>query len=69
MGLHRTLPCADCHKNGNFGGVSPLCVSCHRDDAAAVSQPDHGPLLDCGRCHNPDAWVPAKELGGQSICR
>jgi hypothetical protein len=69
LGQHRTLPCADCHRSGNFGGVSPLCVSCHRDDAAAVATPDHGALLDCGRCHNPDAWAPANQLGGESLCR
>ena len=69
MGQHRTLPCADCHANGNFGGVSPLCVSCHRADASKVTSPDHGPLADCGRCHNPEAWVPARGLGGQSLCR
>jgi len=70
MGLHSTLPCADCHKNGNYGAVSPLCVGCHRNDALRVKQPDHrGFPLDCGNCHNPSAWVPATQLGEQSICR
>ncbi len=69
MGLHSTLPCADCHKAGNYGALSPLCVSCHRSDALRVSQPDHRPLIDCGSCHNPSAWVPVTQLGQQSICR
>ncbi len=70
MGLHRTLPCAECHKNGNYGAVSPLCVSCHRNDALRVKQPDHRQFpLDCGSCHNPTAWIPATQLGGESICR
>ncbi len=69
MGLHNTLPCADCHKNGNYGAVSPMCVSCHRSDALRVRQPDHRTLLDCGGCHNPSAWIPATQLGQQTICR
>ena len=72
MGLHATLPCADCHKNGNYGAVSPMCVSCHRNDALRVKQPDHRAfpnLSECGSCHNPTAWIPANQLGTQTICR
>ena len=69
MGLHATLPCADCHKAGNFGAVSPICASCHRSQALRVRQPDHRTLLDCGSCHNPSAWIPATQLGQQTICR
>ncbi len=69
MGLHSTLPCADCHKGGNYGAVSAMCVSCHRTDALHVKQPDHRGLIDCGNCHNPSAWIPATQLGQQSICR
>jgi hypothetical protein len=70
MGLHSTLPCADCHRSGNYGAVSPLCVSCHRSEALRVRQPDHRQFpLDCGSCHNPSAWVPATQLGSQTICR
>jgi hypothetical protein len=69
IGLHQTLPCADCHTNGNFGALSPLCVSCHRDDALGVRQPDHDTLIECGRCHSPSAWIPATGLGTESICK
>jgi hypothetical protein len=69
MGLHATLPCADCHRAGNYGAVSPMCASCHRSDALHVKQPDHRALVDCGSCHNPSAWLPATQLGQQSICR
>jgi hypothetical protein len=69
MGLHATLPCADCHKRGNFGAVSPVCVSCHRNEALRVKRPDHATLFECGNCHNPTSWIPATQLGGQSICR
>ena len=68
-GLHATTPCADCHKNGNYGAVSAMCVSCHRDDAQRVRSPDHSTLLECGNCHNPNAWVPATQYGQESICR
>ncbi len=68
-GLHATLPCADCHKNGNYGAVSPTCVSCHRNDALRVREPDHRALLECGSCHNPSSWTPANRIGVQSICR
>jgi len=69
VGQHATLPCADCHLNGNFGAVSPVCVSCHRTDARRVKSPDHSALIECGTCHNPNAWVPATQLGAQSVCR
>ena len=69
LGLHATLPCADCHKAGNYGAVAPMCVSCHRAEALRVQQPDHRALLECGRCHNPAAWIPVTPIGQQSICR
>lgn len=63
-GVHRTLPCVDCHKGGNYAGLSPLCVSCHRDDAMraagqVIRIPEnptvpelHGVQTACTRCHN-----------------
>jgi len=68
-GLHRTLPCAECHKNGNYAALSPMCVSCHRDTALRVSNPPHQSFLECGGCHNTNAWLPASELGRESLCR
>ncbi len=68
-GLHATLPCADCHRNGNYGAVSPTCVGCHRNDALRVSAPDHRALIECGECHNPSTWSPATRHGAQTICR
>jgi hypothetical protein len=69
MGLHATLRCADCHKRGNYGAVSPTCVSCHRTQALRVKRPDHATFFECGSCHNPTAWIPATQLGAQTICR
>lgn len=68
-GLHATLPCADCHKNGNYGAVSPVCASCHRNDALRVRAPDHRSLFECGSCHNAPSWIPAIAVGVQTICR
>ncbi len=73
-GLHRTLPCYDCHKTGSFGALSPTCYSCHRDSAMQVVSPPHtGPAyVTCSACHNPNAWKPALLLnayGRESICR
>ncbi len=67
VGLHRTLPCYDCHKTGNFGGLSPMCVSCHRDDALRVA--DHANRIVCSGCHNPNAWLPEIPYGRESVCR
>ncbi len=69
IGLHNTLPCADCHTAGNYTAVSPICASCHRNDALKVRQPDHRTLVECGSCHNPSAWIPAAPIGQQTICR
>ena len=33
-GVHRTFACNDCHRAGNYVGLSRQCASCHRDDAA-----------------------------------
>lgn len=56
-GIHRTLPCVDCHKGGNYTGLSPLCISCHRDDAlraraAGVFPEQHAQQSGCSVCHN-----------------
>jgi hypothetical protein len=73
-GLHRTLTCYDCHKAGNFGGLSPICASCHSDDAARQATPYHQNQISCASCHNPNAWLPASTTGGtqygrDSVCR
>jgi hypothetical protein len=76
-GLHRALTCYDCHKTGNFGGLSPECVSCHRDDALrhdALGLPTaHGAFVTCANCHNPNYWItngsPGGAYGRESVCR
>jgi hypothetical protein len=78
-GLHRALTCYDCHKTGNFGGLSPTCVSCHRDDAllhvAQGGSAAHAGYTTCANCHNPNYWLtntlpgPATSYGRESVCR
>lgn len=66
-GLHRTLPCADCHTSGSFGGTLGTCNSCHLDEA--LRQPDHAArLMSCGGCHNTNTWTPGA-AAGESVCR
>ncbi len=76
-GIHRTLPCYDCHKTGNFGGLSSECVSCHRDLAGTLGGfggVNHPAQVTCGNCHNTNAWLPGNasgqtSFGSESICR
>jgi hypothetical protein len=70
-GQHRTLPCVDCHRAGNFGGTSPQCIACHRDDAvrAGMIGTDHNNETTCAGCHNPTTWTPATASIRESICR
>ncbi len=54
-GVHRTLDCYACHKNGVYKGVPKRCVDCHLNDATSVAFPPHVPLLtarNCAECHN-----------------
>jgi hypothetical protein len=61
-GLHRTIACFDCHRNGNFGGLSPQCVDCHHDDALRAGNgfyAGHSTAAACATCHNPNTWLGA----------
>ena len=73
-GLHRTLPCRDCHKGGNFGALSPTCFGCHADTALrkGVSGTDHTGFMTCAECHSTNTWLPGivgVGFGRESICR
>ncbi len=69
-GLHRTLPCYDCHKSGNFGGLSADCRSCHYDTALRTVYDHSTTGYNCSGCHNPNSWTPAFTTRSQeSICR
>jgi hypothetical protein len=74
-GLHRTMPCFDCHKQGQFGATVPTCVGCHKDDALRRSAlgndvNDHANQLSCAGCHNPNSWSNTTVgYGRESVCR
>ncbi len=76
-GLHRTVACFDCHRNGNFAALSGQCASCHHDDGLRVglrSTVDHNTQTTCANCHNPNSWLPASAdaslgFGRDSVCR
>jgi hypothetical protein len=70
-GLHRTFACADCHRAGNFVGLSGQCVSCHRDDAVRHGGAAHLGYTYCGQCHSANFWTPQNQgvVGRESVCR
>jgi DmsE family decaheme c-type cytochrome len=62
----RNLSCVSCHSAHNFkspkaqlraAGVTELCATCHRTEAAKLQRSGHMPLregkMDCASCHNP----------------
>ncbi len=53
-GFHKTLKCAQCHKNASkneFSGTPTVCVGCHG--------PHHGGLTDCAACHTTSSFIPS----------
>jgi len=73
-GLHRTFACQDCHRAGNYVGLSALCAGCHRDDASRKNEAHQG-YTTCANCHNPNFWTPQNPgtptavFGRESVCR
>ncbi|MFT4540771.1 MAG: hypothetical protein ACI835_003229 [Planctomycetota bacterium] len=61
-GAHRPLDCNDCHRPGDYGGLSDDCSSCHAADYATAMSPDHAALnlpMDCEQCHSTRNWEDA----------
>ena len=53
LGMHRIVPCQNCHIGNQFGGTDHKCSACHRQD-----DKHKGGLGDnCGQCHTPNAWT------------
>jgi hypothetical protein len=81
--IHRTVDCFDCHRSGNFSGLSPACIGCHRQDAlraAAAGIPtsltggglSHNAEPTCSPCHSANTWVTGGTGAGnnrESVCR
>ena len=54
LGLHATLACASCHKNGVYKGTPRDCVGCHLADYQKTTNPNHaasGFATTCETCH------------------
>jgi len=59
LGMHRTVPCADCHLNGVLAGTPTACEACHWDRR----QDDRYRTLlglHCADCHTPFDWKKLK---------
>ncbi len=53
-GVHATVACAVCHKNGVYKGTPTDCVGCHLADYNATTSPNHaaaGFPTTCDSCH------------------
>ena len=79
-GVHRMVPCAQCHVGGNFAGLSPTCVACHRKDSLRAARdnktagPGHASYMQCATCHNVNYFRPGgptNNTGGRrdSVCQ
>ena len=58
-GAHKALQCNRCHAGGTFTGLSPDCVSCHRNDYNGTTDPNHVAAafpINCTQCHNTTRW-------------
>jgi hypothetical protein len=82
VGVHRLLPCVDCHVGGNYTALATECAACHRDTAiqgiaratsrglGTMLPPNHGAEPTCSGCHNPNFFTPAYRASGrESVCR
>ncbi|MBZ5646949.1 MAG: hypothetical protein LAN37_06965 [Acidobacteriia bacterium] len=61
-GMHATVPCQQCHVNGNYNLTSTACSSCHINDYNGATSPNHKVLgfpTDCSICHTTSGWTPA----------
>ena len=62
-GAHATVPCAQCHVNAVFAGLTMQCVGCHMTDFNGAKSPNHvaaGFSQDCQVCHSTVGWQPAQ---------
>jgi predicted CXXCH cytochrome family protein len=61
-GAHLTVPCAQCHVNGNYTTVPTDCYSCHTADYTGTNAPPHATVgfpTTCATCHNTSSWTAA----------
>jgi len=54
-GAHLEVNCEDCHRTGQFAGLSAQCAACHADPDFHLGEFS----ASCEECHSTTAWVPA----------
>ena len=62
-GAHTTLPCLQCHVNGNYHLTSNACSACHMNDYNNTNDPNHktvGFPTTCDTCHSTSSWSGAQ---------
>ncbi len=58
-GAHISVPCATCHVNNVFAGLSTACISCHLKDWQGTTNPNHAAAAfpqTCAICHTTTNW-------------
>ena len=59
-GSHSAQNCSSCHVgDSGYGSLSNTCISCHRDNYSATTNPNHQGASfqeDCTLCHNTTQW-------------
>jgi len=50
-GLHRDVPCSECHQDSPLNETPTVCAACHQDDRPAAH--NDGP---CENCHTEFGW-------------
>ena len=61
-GVHRSTPCASCHKTPSFKNTPIECYACHQSDYQSTTDPNHTIAqfpASCQTCHTPTAWRPS----------
>lgn len=53
-GVHRSLPCLDCHSGGVFQGLPTACSACHKPPGTHA-----GISSDCAGCHSTGGFSPS----------
>jgi hypothetical protein len=72
VGVHTTLDCTACHRNGVYKGTGRDCYSCHQANYAQTKNPNHtaaGFGTTCDTCHKPTDpdWVLAAATNHSSF--
>ena len=65
--MHRTLPCRDCHKAGNFGGLSDQCVACHLNGDFKKELP-FAKCMDCHKDEHQGQFAKRQDRGECASC-